>query len=193
MPSTPLCGVFFFCFFFVARKSNLVVTKISDFDPSIHLCRGDILQSNNSLLVIFRWTKTIQFGERELRLPLLAIPDSILCPVVAYRQMCDLLPAQDVSPAFIRVVKDKSCPFTYALLQKTLKSLIQRTGRNPDQYSSHSLRRGGATWAFRAGVPAQLIQLQGDWRSDAYLEYLKFSLHDKIQVSQKMRDLIVGD
>ena len=24
-------------------------------------------------------------------------------------------------------------------------------------------RRGGATWAFRAGVPGELIQIYGDW------------------------------
>ncbi|KAI8516455.1 hypothetical protein Bbelb_050360, partial [Branchiostoma belcheri] len=30
-------------------------------------------------------------------------------------------------------------------------------------------RSGGATFAFRAGVQVELIRLQGDWRSDAYL------------------------
>ena len=38
-------------------------------------------------------------------------------------------------------------------------------------YTGHSFRRGGATFAFRCGVPASLIKLQGDWHSDTYLLY----------------------
>jgi hypothetical protein len=32
---------------------------------------------------------------------------------------------------------------------------------------------GGATWAFSAEVPTELIQLYGDWKSNAYKKYLK--------------------
>ena len=49
-------------------------------------------------------------------------------------------------------------------------------GLDPNHYSSHSFRRGGATWAFKCGVSAELIQLQGDWKSDAYKLYLKYGL-----------------
>ena len=34
---------------------------------------------------------------------------------------------------------------------------------------------GGASWAFAAEVPIKLIQLYGNWRSDAYKKYLKFT------------------
>jgi hypothetical protein len=42
---------------------------------------------------------------------------------------------------------------------------------------------GGASWAFAAEVPTKLIQLYGNWRSDAYKKYLKFNLEDKISVA----------
>ena len=58
--------------------------------------------------------------------------------------------------------------FFYNKLQSRLKSLIQKIGLNPQEYSSHGFRRAGCTFAFRAKVPSDLIQLQGDWRSDAY-------------------------
>ena len=48
------------------------------------------------------------------------------------------------------------------------------------------LGEGGASWAFAAEVPTELIQLYGDWKSDAYKRYLKFSLDDKISVAEKM-------
>ncbi|KAI8516382.1 hypothetical protein Bbelb_049630 [Branchiostoma belcheri] len=62
---------------------------------------------------------------------------------------------------------------TQAVFDKALKCILVRAGLNPHLYSLHSGRRGGATFAFRAGVPVELIRLQGDWRSDAYLLYLK--------------------
>ena len=45
---------------------------------------------------------------------------------------------------------------------------------------------GCASWAFAAEVPTELIQLYGDWRSDAYKKYLKFSLEDKISVANNV-------
>lgn len=43
------------------------------------------------------------------------------------------------------------------------------------RYTGHSFRRGGATYAFRSGVPGELIQVMGDWKSDAYKRYFDFS------------------
>ena len=45
--------------------------------------------------------------------------------------------------------------------------------------SSLPFRRRGATFAFDCGLPAELIKLQGDWRSDAYLVYLEMTDHQK--------------
>ena len=64
--------------------------------------------------------------------------------------------------------------------------MIKLIGENPDEFSTHSFRSGGgrgASWAFAAEVPTELIQLYGDCRSDAYKKYLKFSLEDKISVA----------
>ena len=36
----------------------------------------------------------------------------------------------------------------------------------------HSFHRGGANWAFQCGVPGELIQVFGDWSSEAY--FVKF-------------------
>ena len=45
--------------------------------------------------------------------------------------------------------------------------------------SSLPFRRRGATSAFDCGLSAELIKLQGDWRSDAYLVYLEMTDHQK--------------
>ena len=56
--------------------------------------------------------------------------------------------------------------------QKVLKSLIKSIGKDTDEYSSHSFRRRGASWVFSGEVPSELIQLYGDWSSDAYKNIL---------------------
>ena len=48
-----------------------------------------------------------------------------------------------------------------------LKAYLSRSGLPPEQYGSHSFRRGGATFALEAGVPLDSIAVMGDWKSDA--------------------------
>ena len=57
---------------------------------------------------------------------------------------------------------------------------------NPSHFRGHSFRRGGATWAFRTGVPGELIQIYGDWASDAYKCYLEFSEDANLIVAREM-------
>lgn len=58
-------------------------------------------------------------------------------------------------------------------------------------FSSHSFRRGGATHTFRSEVPEDLIQLHGDWKSDAYKKYLALSMENKLIVAHKMKEHIL--
>ena len=50
-------------------------------------------------------------------------------------------------------------------------------------YTGHSFRRGGASWAFQAGLPGELIQVCGDWVSDAYNVYLEFTMQKKLDLA----------
>ena len=179
-----------FAFFLMARKSNLVPDTVSRFSPGKQLCRNDVRNLDGYLLVTIKWSKTIQFGERVLRIPVLAIPNSILCPVHAYIHMCKLVPGRGEWPLFLTKEGRYLVPITYSQLHAGLKKLVAATGREPSLYSSHSFRRAGASWALRARVPSELIQLHGDWRSDAYKAYLKFSLEVKLVVGERMRSLI---
>ena len=51
----------------------------------------------------------------------------------------------------------------------------------------YRFRRGAASFAFRSGVPGELIQNFGDWASDAYKTYLEISLPVKVQVAEQMK------
>ena len=55
------------------------------------------------------------------------------------------------------------------------KASLSAIGVNAMHFSSHSFRRGGATFAFCPDAPTTFIKAQGDWKSDAYLVYLTLS------------------
>ena len=62
---------------------------------------------------------------------------------------------------------------TYTHFSSFLAGIIKAVGLDPTNYSPHSFMRGGATFAFEAKLPSELIKAQGDWRSDCYLIYLE--------------------
>ena len=178
-------------FFCLLRKSNYVVDSEKDFDSRKQLCRRDVSVGQDCLLVDIKWSKTIQFGQHSFQIPVLAISESKLCPVALYRRMIQIVKAGPEDPAFCLQGKQGPQPVRYALLQSYLKRLVRLAGWDPSAFSSHSLRRGGgASFAFRAKVPGELIQVQGDWASDAYLQYLSIPLDQRIQVAGQVRDLI---
>jgi hypothetical protein len=57
---------------------------------------------------------------------------------------------------------------------------------DPLRFGCHSLRRGGATFAAKSGVPAFYIKLQGDWSSDCYTRYIALSSEAKLTAPSLM-------
>lgn len=174
-------------FFMMARKSNLVPDSKFKFDPQKQLTRADIQQHPHMLLITLKWSKTNQFGHRSHQVPLLALPGSPLCPVNAFRHLTRLIPLPHQAPVFVDLHKGTWVPLSYSQYQRRLKTLIAQTGRDPTNYSTHSLRRGGATVAHQAGLTKEHIKLIGDWKSDAVDEYIKIGFSAKLQAAKIMK------
>lgn len=62
-------------------------------------------------------------------------------------------------------------------------------GLNPELYSGHSLRAGGATDLFVAKVPYPIIKKAGRWKSDAALLYYRDE-EDVAQVVTKAFEML---
>lgn len=182
--------LFIFAFFLFARKSNLVPNSEKDVLSQKFLLSKDVELKNNILVVSMRWSKTNQFGQRVLQIPLLEISGSVLCPVNAFKRMCKMVSAGASDPLF---ALPKGKCITYPAFQKKLKSLIVEIGLDPDEYSTHSFRRGGTTTAFKAKVPIVLIKAHGDWKTDCFQKYVSLSLEDKLLVSAHMKQNILSD
>lgn len=155
-------------FFGMLRRSNVTPASVALFDPSRHLRRKDVVLLKECVQVTIRWSKTNQFRNRVLTLPLPRIAGHPLCPFSAVARHFELTRfAADVGPAFVT----NSGPLVTDEFIKTIKQVLTQQGYDASSISGHSFRRGGATFAFQCGVPTLSIKHMGDWVSDCYQIY----------------------
>jgi hypothetical protein len=64
----------------------------------------------------------------------------------------------------------------YEKYNEFIKSIAIACGLNSKNFSTHSLRIGGATLLAAAGHPNHYIQRMGRWKSDAYMKYIHFAI-----------------
>ena len=72
---------------------------------------------------------------------------------------------------------------TAPIFIKIFRAVLTKGGYDASDFTGHSFRRGGATWAFQCGMPGELIQICGDWASDSYRRYLEFSTYNKLELA----------
>ena len=179
--SAMLCGFYTFL-----RKANLVPKSPNTFIPGTHLCRDSFQFTQFGVLLKVTGTKTIQYGERVLYLPMVYNKCSSICPVRALKHHFDKFTCQGQSPAFLYQYNGKMLPITQSVLSRWLKSKLKSIGVNPKDYTLHSLRRGGASRALLNGADVTAIAAMGDWKSLAVLKYLDQSVKVKLNVAYKL-------
>lgn len=159
-------------FFAMLRRGNVLPNSTQKFDMAQHLRRQDVQFTAQGLVLSIRATKTIQFRERELIIPIPRIHGSPMCPTQAAYQAFKLTPKVPPSgPAF--VVKDTPVQALSAgLFLKKVHMALERAKVPHSNISGHSFRRGGATWAYQSGISVDTIRIIGDWKSNAYTKYI---------------------
>ena len=144
-------------------------------------------------MICVQWSKTIQFKQRKLLIPVVRLPSNHpLCPVQAYERHLRLFPAPPSSPAFLHFRVDHATPIRHSVFTAKLRKSLSLAGLQASHYSGHSFRRGGATYAFRCGAPIELISLQGDWSSDAVLLYIAQPLEHRLSVAHLIAKNIIS-
>ena len=176
------CLVAFYSFF---RKSNLLPQSMGSFSPHKNLSKNNIAFPTEGAVLSVHWSKTIQYQERVLHIPLPYIPSSKLCPSTALWLSCKQSTGPSMSP-FQFWDESGFNALTYPRFYSQLKLYLDRLGFDSGRYSGHSFRRGGATFALESGAPPDLVQAQGDWRSDAYKLYIDPSLEGRRLVATVM-------
>ena len=165
------CLVAFFSFF---RKSNLLVQSLAAFDPAKHLCAADAQFHPKGVVLTVRWSKVIQYRERILLIPLPHMPKSPFCPSTALLTLLLDCPAPgNPTPLFRYRTNGKILVLTQEIFTTKLRDCLLKLGYEATDFTTHSFRRGGASFGLQCGLPPDLIKLQGDWSSNAYERYLQ--------------------
>ena len=70
-------------FYMFLRKSNLVPDTMNTFDKDYQFTRADmnLLGLDKAMMFEIRWSKTIQYRQKVLRLPVLPANNKAICPV----------------------------------------------------------------------------------------------------------------
>lgn len=142
----------FFGFLWAGEVCSPTATS---FDPSWHICMGDLaLDSHTALTKLF---VTIKASKTD---PFCHHPGKDRPPALP-----------NVHPAPLFCFRDGSF-LTRERFVREVRRLLTLAGIDPAPYSGHSFRIGAATTVAQAGLDAALIQTLGHWKSSAYQLYI---------------------
>lgn len=107
------------------RSSNLVQKTKRNFDSMRHVSPDNISLSAEGVTISLQRTKTIQFNERALHIPLVIMPGNFLCPIKALQDMWELCPAQCGTSLFLfRGSSGSASPLVHSHLNKREYPLV---------------------------------------------------------------------
>ena len=173
-------------FYCMLRKASAVPKSLLSFNPAKELSRSKINLEGDTALVLMNYSKTSQFGNKNVVIPLLRNPTQALDPVFHLNELFSRFPLESSLPAFSYIEKGKIKCITYDSFTKELKRLLNLAGLKADSYSGHSFRRGGATYLYRLGADPLLIQASGDWATDCYTRYVFLTLDQRLHAQMMM-------
>lgn len=144
-------------------------------------------QRGRSVSLHLRWTKTVRHGSGvSVRITDFPGPSAYKYLRAWYKQQgLARRPGAFVFPHFVargnrgKGSFDFSRPARVRWFRSMIKSTVTQLGLNPQHYSGHSFRAGGATDLFIMRVPYPHIKKYGRWISDAAMVYYR----DDIEVS----------
>ena len=179
-------------FFGLLRKASVLPSSNGQKELSRVLQRGDIVFYPWGMLVTIRFTKTIQFHERVLQVPIPRMPNSLLCPVQAAFHAFSWTPrTPEGLPAFMLPTagKSRATPLLATQFLQRTQTALRVGGITDSRLTGHSYRVGGATLAYAAGLPVNTIKTLGDWKSSAYERYVHIDADVRFTAISTMQTL----
>ena len=151
-------------FYMFLQKSNLVPDAMDKFEPLHQFTRADahLLGLGKAMMFEIRWTKTIQFREKILRVPVLPAKNSAICPVYWMHRMVQDNPGAPLDLLFLIKAPQQTLCLSANQLIYRLRKWLKLIGEDDMAFSLHSLCRGGATFAYQSDMEGEMIKLLGD-------------------------------
>ena len=104
-------------------------------------------------------------------------------------------PVPPGSESFTPLFRDPSSgrPLAYDTVNTVIKSMMTAIGENPHEFSTHSMRIGGATALFTAGANETVIRTMGRWSSDMHRLYVRACFEQCCDWTRKAGSTTVSD
>ena len=182
-------SIYLLAFFGFFRLSNLVPHVISDFSMLKHLTRGDVFFSTSHVIILLKWSKTMQTNDQAklIKLPIL---NNQLYPQKALKTVFQLSPGSKNTPLFQFKASDAWLPMTDNRVRCHLRNILSLLHLDSNYITFHSFRRSGASFAFNHNVSIQEIQKHGTWTSDCVWRYVSDSTDAGSQVAATFATLL---
>ncbi|OWZ04688.1 hypothetical protein PHMEG_00023370 [Phytophthora megakarya] len=193
-----LWGVLCLSFFFLLRRSEIVAVRsqhfrwfalraqdITFFDTND---RPTSIPANAvAVSIVLQGSKTDQVGDGTVR-RLYRSGHHWLCPVAGALLLLSARKSlPNCIPAAVYTNTDNNPACITALdVTTTIRTAASRLGVDPSTFGTHSLRSGGATYMYKAGVDILTIQFHGRWLSDAYKSYTHLCTESVRSVASKI-------
>ena len=135
------------------RISNLVATTSSAFDQSKQLCNQDVIINDTFLIVLVKWSKTLQRSQQGSYIMLPKLANMGICPWQAFIDMAN----SQLPGAAMPLFSINHSPVTQSQVRTHLSKILRVLGLDPTTHTFHTFRRSGATLAYSLDVNIQKI------------------------------------
>ena len=168
-------------FYGLLRRSNVIPTTATTFNPQLHFRRKDATFSPAGVDIHIRWSKTNQYRSEQRHIPFPRVKQHPLCPTQALYHAFSLTPeAPTEGPALVTgaqgggrgITSTAHPPLTAPTFWAVVKQALITSGTDHAEYGTHSFRRGGSCLLFNTGTPVSTIRELGGWVSNAYTAYI---------------------
>ena len=147
------------------------------------MCRGDVPPNKDNLVIVVKWSKTLQAPQQGSYIILPRLKDHRICPAFNFQRMCNLYPISVNSPCFSTLF----FTVTERLVRQHLKIILKDLKLDHVQMSFYTFRRSGATLAYNLGINMEDIKRHGSWHSEAVQTYIVADPQKATGVSHCMR------
>ena len=133
-------------FFGYLRLSNLIPPTLGGFDKSRHTLWADVSASKAGLIIMLKWTKTLQSLKGSSPVALPALDNACICPVTtwnAYIQHLHKVESSNSTPLLLTTVSPRGQVITAAKFRSLFQGVVAEAGVGHRNLMPHSLRRGG--------------------------------------------------
>ena len=177
-------------FFGFLRCGELTINH-HEFDPTTHLCLGDLTFMDNHVQLHLKASKTDPF-RHGINIPLFKLNNSSkLCPFTSLQKYvskrCKLFTLKN-APTDPLFLDESGNALSRATFLFHVKQVLQRLGLDSTRFQGHSFGICASSSACKARLEDHLIKTLGRWTSDCYRTYI----HTPEQVIQNAQGALIA-